>query len=73
MVAAGRQDEVGQDEEGSRGAVAVAEVGAVPGYDHGVKEAEKRNNETENASELIAFLPIYWHGWLTRAACLLAC
>lgn len=55
MVVAGRQDEEdgqGQGEDGERGAVAVAEVGGViTGYDHGVREAEKRNNETENASE----------------------
>lgn len=55
-MVAGRQDE---EQDGDSAAVAVAggkvegyaEVGVVPGYDHGVKEAEKRNNETENASE----------------------
>lgn len=59
--------------EGERGAVAVGgetevqgyavvtgggEVG-VPGYDHGVKEAEKRN-ESENASEFALACGLWW-------------
>lgn len=52
-----QQQQEGEGEAGQGGTVAVAEVGVgfVPGYDHGVKEAEKRNNETENASEFFCF------------------
>lgn len=47
-----QQQQQGEGEAGQGGTVA---VGVVPGYDHGVKEAEKRNNETENASEFFFF------------------